>query len=87
MNLFKEIESFFKRVAPKNWEKININQIQFKKENKKIRKRFFYYENERWYFWKGFLSKNLLFERPSLSDLNGNCRIDPTSFALSSDWR
>ena len=48
-------------------------------------KKFYYYENERWFVFSGFIPTNL--ERPHFSDIKGDYEIKPDNFVLDKGWK
>ena len=97
---YKDIlsENFFFQnlIFSKSYNLLNTKEIskilktiffyKFKKNQEKLKKRFFFFENERWFPTKGFQKKTLLFERQITTDKNGEKNINKKYFDLK-NWK
>ena len=78
--------NLFKNVVKKFGKKmVRLNKsISFEKDNT-IFKKFYYYENERWFIISGFIPTKL--ERPHFSDKKGDYEINPKNVKLEKGWK
>lgn len=95
MRNIKEISSFFPESKKNNLLNNVVKKVgrQISSLNKSISfetdniitKKFYYYENERWFIISGFIPTKL--ERPHFSDINGDYEINPENIKLEKGWK